>query len=767
MKLAAEVARDALLLAGLLAFVAGVIFLLYTRWGRSRPLVKCMVLSALAHVMLLAYLPTVSLIRTVPQLGQQVFEVALYSDNPQGQGTEEDFSGEGEGPGEPWEGFSHEHVAQPRWQQPARLAHASLPEATRTTASASAPLPAPPVFAPVLLTETVQPAAQSLGSSQPVAKLVSIAEAQPIQAPAAQRRQPSVSFGPPVEGPGRRGGDGGATGFTRITNTGRGLPESLLVLPETPRITDLTAQADPPDGLARLPQQRSSSPQLAPVDPAGQGGEAEKMAFGEETFGPSSAAAIQRSSSGADYRDSTGAAPGQTGGWMPAGSGKAGGVSSPEGQQSSQGAADSAWSPAGRAGQGSQAVQPAEAGQAGQAGQQTGPGQGDGTLGEHAGLIGPPRLPGLRRAEAATQSMPEIYRLRVSPQRSAIAQQKGATPETEAAVKLALKWLADNQELTGRWDPRQHGAGQERHVQGRNRQGAGIDADTGITGLALLALLGAGNTHLQGEYQQNVRRGLEYLMRIQASDGNLAGPATGYARMYCHAIALFALSEAYGMTGEARLEPAVRRGVAYTLAAQNPTTGGWRYTPGDTGDTSMFGWQIIALKSAELAGIAIPDKNRSAAIRYLRSVASGRSYGLASYRPGEPPSRPMTAEALVCWQFLGMPREHPAGKEAGDYLLQELPSTTGTPNFYYWYYATLGMFQLQGAYWEKWNAAMRDTLVALQHKTGPLAGSWDTNTVWGGYGGRVYTTSMATLCLEVYYRYLPLYAEAAGQERAR
>ena len=755
LKLAAGVARDALLLAGLLAFVAGVIFLLYTRWGRSRPLVKCMVLSALAHVMLLAYLPTVSLIRSVPRLSQQVFEVALYSDNPQGQGTDEDFSAESDGPGEPWEGFSHEHVAQPRWQQPARLEHAKLPEATRTTASPSAPLPAPPTVAPVLLTETVQPSAEQLASRQPAAKLVSIAEAEPIQAPAAQRRQPSVSFGPPVEGPGRRGGDGGATGFHRITSSGGGLPESLLVLPETPRITDLTAQADPPDGLARLPQQRSSSPSVVPVDPAGQGGEGEKMAFGEEAFGPSSAATIQRPSNGTAAQESAGAATGQTGGWMPAAGSKAGSVSSPGGRQSAQGTADSTSPLDATAGQGGQAVQEAEAP------------QGGGARGEHAGLIGPPRLPGLRRGQASTQSMPELYRLRVSPERSAIAQQKGATPETEAAVKLALKWLAGNQEPTGRWDPRQHGAGQERQVQGRNRQGAGIDADTGVTGLALLAMLGAGNTHLQGEYRENVRRGLEYLMRSQASDGNLAGPATGYARMYCHAIALFALSEAYGMTGDARLEPTVRRGVAYTLAAQNPTTGGWRYVPGDTGDTSMFGWQIIALKSAELAGVPIPDKNRSAAIRYLRSVASGRSYGLASYRPGEPPSRPMTAEALVCWQFLGMPREHPAGKEAGDYLLQELPSTTGTPNLYYWYYATLGMFQLQGIYWEKWNAAMRDTLVALQHKTGPLAGSWDTNTVWGGYGGRVYTTSMATLCLEVYYRYLPLYAEAAGQDRAR
>jgi len=128
----------------------------------------------------------------------------------------------------------------------------------------------------------------------------------------------------------------------------------------------------------------------------------------------------------------------------------------------------------------------------------------------------------------------------------------------------------------------------------------------------------------------------------------------------------------------------------------------------------------------------------------------------------------MTAEALVCWQFLGMPREHPAGNEAGDYLLGELPSAKGKSNLYYWYYATLGMYQLKGTHWQKWNEAMCQTLVESQRKSGPLAGSWDTDDLWGGYGGRVYTTALAALCLEVYYRFLPLYAEAAGpQARAQ
>jgi hypothetical protein len=358
------------------------------------------------------------------------------------------------------------------------------------------------------------------------------------------------------------------------------------------------------------------------------------------------------------------------------------------------------------------------------------------------------------------QAVPDPYRLRVAPNRNEIAQSRGGTAATEAAVKAALKWLADNQDADGRWNPRKHDAGKETKVLGQSRMNAGSQADSAMTGLALLAFLASGHTHLEGPYRDDVRRGLEYLMRIQAADGNLAGQAAPYEFMYCHAIAAFALSEAYGMTRDVRLRESVQRAVGYTLRAQDPNGGGWRYRPGDAGDTSQLGWQLMVLKSAELAGIPIPDTSRQGVIRFLRSVSSGTYGGQAAYRPGEKVTRTMTAEALVCWQFLGLPRQHPACNEAGDFLLGELPSE-GNSNLYYWYYATLGMYQLQGNYWQRWNDALREAVVNRQTKDGPQAGSWDTNDLWGGYGGRVFTTALATLTLEVYYRFLPLYAEVA------
>ncbi len=365
------------------------------------------------------------------------------------------------------------------------------------------------------------------------------------------------------------------------------------------------------------------------------------------------------------------------------------------------------------------------------------------------------------RSGGTEQKTPAEYQLRTDPDRDRLAQQQGATPQSEAAVKAALKWLAANQEPDGHWDANRHGAGRELSVAGRDRQSAGIRADSGITGLALLAFLASGHTHQEGNYRETVRLGLQYLLRIQAGDGNLAAAATPFAKMYCHSMASFALGEAYAMTDDHRLRDPLRRAVNYIVAVQDPSGGGFRYQAGDPGDTSLCGWQWMALKSAKLAGVPVPKRSRDGIMRYLKSVASGKHWGLASYRPGEPASRPMTAEALVCWQFLGMPRTDPAGDEAGDYLLGELPGE-GKENLYYWYYGTLATYQLQGTHWQRWNEAMKKTLVESQRKTGSLAGTWDPDTVWGAYGGRVYSTAMATLCLEVYYRFLPLYQQGAA-----
>ena len=220
-----------------------------------------------------------------------------------------------------------------------------------------------------------------------------------------------------------------------------------------------------------------------------------------------------------------------------------------------------------------------------------------------AGLA--PPAPRVRRQTGAPHEVPTLYRMRVAPNREQVVQQRGGTEGTEAAVKSALRWLAMNQEPDGRWSCQRHGGGR---AADDDRQGAGARADAGVTGLALLAFLGAGHTHQAGVYQRTVQAGLDYLMRIQARNGALSGDATTYAAMYCHGMAAFALAEAYGMTGDERLRPCLRKAVAYTLLAQHRENGGWRYRPGDAqGDTSQLGWQLMTLKSAQLATIDVPD----------------------------------------------------------------------------------------------------------------------------------------------------------------
>jgi hypothetical protein len=234
------------------------------------------------------------------------------------------------------------------------------------------------------------------------------------------------------------------------------------------------------------------------------------------------------------------------------------------------------------------------------------------------------------------------------------------------------------------------------------------------------------------------------------------------------------------MTGDLALEIPVTRAIDYTIRTQHRGSGGWRYHVADPGDTSQLGWQVMALRSAERAGIDVPHVTWRGVQHFLESVSSGSRRGLAAYRPTDRPQRTMTAEAAYCRYLVAFrsPAKitptaiHSSADEASSFLMAELPGD-GQPNFYYWYYATLFLHDrgvactanrqmLAGerrsgetpqSDWLRWNDALKRTLVNMQQTGGEEAGSWPPDTVWGGYGGRVYTTALATLCLEVYYRY--------------
>jgi outer membrane biosynthesis protein TonB len=374
-------------------------------------------------------------------------------------------------------------------------------------------------------------------------------------------------------------------------------------------------------------------------------------------------------------------------------------------------------------------------------------------------------------AVAPTAPPPAPYADRFATNRDQLVAGGGGNANTERAVRAALVWLAAAQSEDGRWDAKKHGAGQERYVLGQDRGGAGAKADTGVTGLALLTFLGAGHTHRDGPHTTEVAHGLDFLRRSQRSNGNLCGDAELFAQMYCHSMAAFAVSEAYAVTHDERLAPMVRAAASYSLAVQHPTDGGWRYRPGDTGDTSQLGWQVMALKSAELGGVKIPDVTWTRVDRFLRQVERGSAGGLAAYRPEGPPTRPMTAESLYCRQLITGRADGQLSRAAVDEAFKSLLNEPPAPhpiNLYYWYYATLALHRAQHASpeaadaWRRWNEALTRTLLSTQREDG----SWPETCLWGGYGGRVFTTSLATMCLEVYYRYAPNDSEAPAKEAA-
>lgn len=366
---------------------------------------------------------------------------------------------------------------------------------------------------------------------------------------------------------------------------------------------------------------------------------------------------------------------------------------------------------------------------------------------------------GTAHPPAVEPSVPRLYADRVGGQKAAAAAARGGSPETERAVQAALAWLAAAQAADGRWSVVEHGGGVERAVQGHDRRGAGAKSDHGVTGLALLAFLGAGQTHREGPHADAVARGLAFLVARQRDDGSLAGDAEFFAALYCHGMATLALGEACALTRDPALEPAFARAVGHTLAMQHPTTGGWRYAAGDRGDTSQLGWQVMVLSTARQAGLVAGIEPAEARARtFLQSVSSGRAGGLASYRPGERPSVAMTAEALLCRLFLGLPVDHAAVQEALASLAAS-PPDAARPNAYTWYYATLASFHAGGPQWDAWNARLVAALLPMQRQAsaGTLAGSWDPDPVWGGHGGRVYATALSAMTLEVYYRHAPVH----------
>ncbi len=368
-------------------------------------------------------------------------------------------------------------------------------------------------------------------------------------------------------------------------------------------------------------------------------------------------------------------------------------------------------------------------------------------------------------------------------------------------VRAALEWLKDHQNKEGYWSATTFSADSVRKQAQKthNIEFAGIGSasgdigweqttDIGLTGMALLAFVGAGYDHKEGDYKQVCRQAILYLRKVQSNDGCFGAKEDDHF-IYNHSICAMAMAEAYGLSQDQVLKPIADKSVEFILRAQNPGLG-WRYgvQPG-INDSSVTGWMVLALKSCVMAGLEFDTTKcyNDAAEWYKLVTVDVKGYPKCGYdSPGSNNARlrssqdyehnpSMDSIYVMSMLFMGK-------ADLNDKYIRSLSNVCVEPaylptwdhykiDYYYWYYASLALYQVGGGAWDKWEKAMSKTLLDNQrgyHKLDKAKnltnknvldehGSWDAVDAWSSAGGRVYATAINCLTLEVYYRYLKLH----------
>jgi hypothetical protein len=345
--------------------------------------------------------------------------------------------------------------------------------------------------------------------------------------------------------------------------------------------------------------------------------------------------------------------------------------------------------------------------------------------------------------------------------RARLAAKYGGSAGSEEAVERGLRWIINHQLSDGSWRFRHH----QGQCAGRCGDEGKIDMPTAATGLALMSLMGAGYTHEKGPYQEQIRKGLDYLNGQSKFRGSLRGHGT----LYAHAIATIALAEAVTLTGDETYRQAVNDAYEYIALSQHKK-GGWKYEPQTPGDMSVTGWQLMAVKACRNAGCSEKSEMMIKAKSFVDSLAHAddAAYGYEIDPKGDvkidtrrKPS--CTAIGHLMQMYLGSPLESPELLSGCELLASAGPSDT---DVYFNYYGTLVLHHARSRHWKRWNQTVREHLIRTQQRNGHEDGSWFFPDLHGNVGGRLYTTAMAVMTLEVYYRFMPLYEfEQSGEVR--
>jgi hypothetical protein len=316
---------------------------------------------------------------------------------------------------------------------------------------------------------------------------------------------------------------------------------------------------------------------------------------------------------------------------------------------------------------------------------------------------------------------------------------------TEMSVIKALEWLKKKQNPDGSWNPNK----------------------TAMTGLALLTFLAHGETTSSEKYGQTVEKAIRFLISQQDAEGRFC-KTDDQPGPYAHGIASYAISEAYGLTRIPSLKPVMEKAIQIILNGQQPK-GGWNYnySKGARRDTSVAGWQVQALKSAYIAGAENPGikdamEKSVADLKSAIDPESGRFYytDQAGHKTDS-----ITGIGVLCLELLG----HAMDKECRQGLQALVGATCDWEKpeqwpMYAWYYITQAKFHQGGQTWSGWNSKFARVYVKNQNEDGSWTSAGANLTGDSGKEinlGPVYSTTLAALTLQVYYRFLPTYKPIA------
>lgn len=350
----------------------------------------------------------------------------------------------------------------------------------------------------------------------------------------------------------------------------------------------------------------------------------------------------------------------------------------------------------------------------------------------------------------------------------------GGTPGTEAAVLEGLRWLKRTQnKKDGSWQMN-HRSRASRNSGPWRVSSSRHENRAAATAMALMAYQGANHIGKKGEFKTTVLRGWRALLKMQDQRKGKFTAKNGYtnAEMYTHALCTIALCEMYAMTRESKYLIPAQKAVDFCVQTQLDD-GGWKYNwPNQRSDLSVTGWVVMALQSARMAGIKVPEKTFEKIEKLLDDVArdEGAQY---VYEPRENSntSPALTAVGLLCRQYLGWKKDDPRLVRGVNYLLDNYPlsyakpekdafdpETIYPPDVYYWYYISQVAHHMGSDHWTRWNKVMREEVPKHQvKKSGTDKGSWDPKDDRWAMGGRHYVTCLSIYMLEVYYRHMPLY----------